>query len=48
MCRGDMMFIGDMPLKRDMPVKNDTRITTVWHFDTRMVDASHSIKQGAL
>jgi hypothetical protein len=48
MCLGDMMFIGDMPFKRDMFVKNDTHITIVWHFDTRMVDASHAIKQNAL
>jgi hypothetical protein len=48
MCLGDMVFIGDMSFKRDMPVKNDTHITIVWHFDTRMVDASHSIKQSAL
>jgi hypothetical protein len=37
-----------MPFKRDMPAENDMHITIVRHFDTRMVDASHPIKQSAL
>jgi hypothetical protein len=48
MCLGDMPFKRDMPAENDMPAGNDMHITIVWHFDTRMVDASHLIKQSAL
>jgi hypothetical protein len=40
--------LGDMPFKRDLPAGNDMHIAIVWHFDTRMVDAPHLIKQSAL